>query len=132
MNPGNSGGPLFNLQGEVIGVVSHIETRSGGNEGLGFAVSSNTVRELLLQRENYWTGLTGVTITPELARAVNYPFNHGMLIQTIASDSFAERLGLREGLIPQRSASVNCSWVETSSYRSQAYRSKVTESAGDP
>jgi S1-C subfamily serine protease len=102
INPGNSGGPLFNLQGEVIGVVSHIETRSGGNQGLGFAVSSNTVRELLLQRENYWTGLTGVAITPELARAVNYPFNHGILIQAIANDSFAERLGLREGIIPAK------------------------------
>ncbi|MES9945029.1 MAG: trypsin-like peptidase domain-containing protein [Candidatus Thiodiazotropha sp.] len=102
INPGNSGGPLFNLQGEVVGIVSHIETRSGGNEGLGFAVSSNTARELLLERENYWTGITGVAITPELARAINYPFNNGILIQAIANDSFAERIGLREGLIPAK------------------------------
>ncbi|MEW8051156.1 MAG: hypothetical protein AB2809_12330 [Candidatus Thiodiazotropha sp.] len=75
---------------------------SGGNEGLGFAVSSNTARELLLERENYWTGLTGVLITPELARAVNYPFNHGILIQAIAKDSFAEKIGLRESIVPAK------------------------------
>jgi S1-C subfamily serine protease len=99
INPGNSGGPLFNLKGEIIGIVSHIETRSGGNEGLGFAVSSNTARKLLLERGNYWTGLTGVAITLDLARAINYPFNSGILIQTIANTSFAEKNGLREGIM---------------------------------
>jgi len=50
INTGNSGGPMFNLQGEVIGIVSNILTKSGGFEGIGFATTSNLTKELLLEK----------------------------------------------------------------------------------
>ena len=50
INQGNSGGPLFNMAGEVIGIASRILTRSGGSEGLGFAIASNTANRLLLEQ----------------------------------------------------------------------------------
>lgn len=99
INRGNSGGPVFNLTGEVIGVVSHIETTSGGNQGLGFAVTSNTARRLMLERRSYWSGLSGIAITQTLAAALHYPLSYGILIQTVAEGSVSEQLGLREGHI---------------------------------
>ncbi len=100
INRGNSGGPLFNLKGEVIGIVSHIETTSGGNQGLGFAVTSNTARHLMLDQKSYWTGLNGISMTPLLAKAINYPLNYGILVQTVAAGSVSDQLGFLEGTIP--------------------------------
>ena len=56
INQGNSGGPMFNLQGEVVGVVSHMISLSGSYEGLGFAVTSNAASELLMSPGTAWTG----------------------------------------------------------------------------
>src|ERR1044072_5366106 len=53
INQGNSGGPMFNMNGEVVGLVSRILSRSGGFEGLGFAVTSNVVRKLLFCRKDF-------------------------------------------------------------------------------
>ena len=68
INQGNSGGPMFNRRGEVIGIVSHILTQSGGFEGLGFVVTTNTARELLLDRKSYWGGIDGYLLHGPLAR----------------------------------------------------------------
>jgi len=57
INLGNSGGPMFNMKGEVVGIVSSILTQSGGFDGIGFAVSINTAREYLLNRKAFWYGL---------------------------------------------------------------------------
>ena len=57
INTGNSGGPMFSLAGEVIGVVSHNISKSGGSEGLGFVVTMNTARQLLLETRSFWSGL---------------------------------------------------------------------------
>ncbi|MCG7901568.1 MAG: trypsin-like peptidase domain-containing protein [Candidatus Thiodiazotropha lotti] len=100
INKGNSGGPVCNLDGEVIGIVSYIETTSGGHQGIGFAVTSNTARALMLERNNYWSGLNGVPITADLAKAINYPLDYGILVQKIAEGSATDRLQLREGTIP--------------------------------
>ena len=101
INPGNSGGPMFNLRGEVIGIVSHIVSESGGNAGLGFAVTSNVARELMLERSAFWSGLDEVTLTGELAAALNVPDGRrGMLVQRVAKGSPAEKLGLKGGSIP--------------------------------
>lgn len=96
INTGNSGGPLFNEHGELIGIVSHILSRSGGSEGLGFAVAINSARELVIDHRSFWPGFVGVLLPPEIARALNVPQTSGMLIQQIAEESPAQIMGLRE------------------------------------
>jgi S1-C subfamily serine protease len=53
INEGNSGGPMFNMSGDVIGIVSHIISKSGGFEGLGFVVTSSVARRVLLEKNPY-------------------------------------------------------------------------------
>ena len=57
INSGNSGSPIFNFVGEVMGIVSNIMSRSGGSEGLAFAATSNTARRLLLEQKPFWSGM---------------------------------------------------------------------------
>lgn len=97
VNQGNSGGPMFNLQGEVVGVVSYILTQSGGFEGLGFAVTSNTAKQLLLERPPFWSGLQGHGLSGELAALLNVPQTSGLLVLQVAEGSPAARIGLRGG-----------------------------------
>jgi S1-C subfamily serine protease len=100
VNQGNSGGPMFNMKGEVIGVVSYILSQSGGFEGLGFVVTSNTARELLMEQKSPWTGIDGVILAGELARALNLPQKLGVLVQRVAAGSPGERAGLQGGSVP--------------------------------
>jgi S1-C subfamily serine protease len=102
INQGNSGGPMFNLEGEVIGIVSHILSRSGGFEGIGFAVTANLANRLLLEEPFFWSGLDSFYLQDELAAAFNLPQDSGLLIQKVAVNSLASRLGLRGGRIPIR------------------------------
>lgn len=96
INAGNSGGPMFNEDGELIGIVSHIRSRSGFSEGLGFAVTINSARELVIENHSFWPGFLGVLLPPNLARALNVPQTTGMLVQQIAEESPAQAMGLRE------------------------------------
>lgn len=100
INKGNSGGPMFSMDGKVIGIVSRILSFSGGSEGLGFAVSINTATELLFKQRSVWTGLEAYLVTGSLAKALNVPQDAGLLIQRVADDSPGHRLGLRPGNIP--------------------------------
>ena len=100
INQGNSGGPMFNMNGEVVGIVSSILTQSGGFEGLGFAVSINIARELLLNQKPFYVGFEIYFLHGDLARALNVPQKDGLLIQRVAVESLAHRLGLRPGTIP--------------------------------
>jgi serine protease Do len=96
INTGNSGGPMFNMAGEVIGIVSHNISRSGGSEGLGFVVTLNTARALLLETRSFWSGLEGLSLTDELADLLNLPDRSpGFIVKTIAKGSPADRVGLR-------------------------------------
>jgi len=97
INKGNSGGPMFNMAGEVIGIVSHIISRSGGSEGLGFAVSSNMARKLLLEERSFWTGIEAYMLDGDLAAMFNLPQPHGLLVLRVATGSPADKLGLRPG-----------------------------------
>lgn len=98
INHGNSGGPMFNMAGEVVGIVSHIVSSTGGSEGLGFAVTSNMARQLLFEEPSVWSGLEGFLMTGDIARAFNLPPpGAGLLVQRVAIGSPAERLGLKGG-----------------------------------
>ena len=100
INVGNSGGPLFTMDGKVIGIVSRILSKSGGSEGLGFAVSINTAKALLFDHETLWSGIDTYLVTGDLARALNIPQEAGLLVQRIAKGSIAQKAGIRQGWIP--------------------------------
>jgi S1-C subfamily serine protease len=100
VNPGNSGGPMFDMNGEVIGIVSHIYSQSGGNEGIGFAVTAASAKALLLDRQSFWTGISGVVISGNIARALNVPQETGYLVQRVAENSPADLMGIKPGTIP--------------------------------
>jgi len=99
INQGNSGGPMFNEAGEMIGIVSHIISKSGGFEGLGFVVTSNMARTLLLERRSFWSGVQGFALRGPLAKIFNMPQSTGILVQRVAAGSPAERAGLRPGTL---------------------------------
>jgi len=100
INSGNSGSPLFNLRGEVVGIASVILSQSGGFEGLGFAITSNTAADVLLAHRPFWSGMTGVMIAGEIAELFNVPQDAGYLVQRIAAGSPAERMQLRPSSTP--------------------------------
>jgi S1-C subfamily serine protease len=94
VNKGNSGGPMFNMAGEVLGIVSHIISKSGGFEGLSFAVAANVARELVVERGAPWHGIDGLFLSDELVKILNLP-GPGVLVQRVVPDSTGARLGLR-------------------------------------
>ena len=94
---GNSGGPMFNLQGEVVGIVSHVLVRGGNTDGLGFASTSNIARQLMLEERHFWTGIEAYLLEGPAAAVFNVPQPVGLLVQSVAAGSPAEKLGLREG-----------------------------------
>ncbi len=101
IDQGNSGGPLLNMHGGVVGIVTHILSFSGGFEGLGYAVTSNMARRVLLQEPPFWIGADVLPITGALAALLNVPRpGAGLLVQRVASGSLAERLGLVRSTIP--------------------------------
>jgi len=100
INKGHSGGPMFNMSGEVIGIVSYMVSHSGVPEGLAFGVTSNMARRLLLEEKSVWSGVQGYLLTGEIARVFNLPQPEGFLIQRVARGSFAARAGVQAGTIP--------------------------------
>jgi S1-C subfamily serine protease len=103
INPGNSGGPLMNLRGEVVGVNTAIETNTGTFSGVGFAIPSNTVKNVvpsLIEDENYqhpWLGVSGIDVNPEIADRMDLENTTGFLVVDVVEDSPADRAGLRAG-----------------------------------
>jgi S1-C subfamily serine protease len=105
INPGNSGGPLINAEGAVIGINAQIATGGGsnGNVGIGFAIPIDTVRANLEQLkqtgevEHAFIGISGGTVTPELAKALNLPVDEGVIVQTVVKDGPADKAGLEAG-----------------------------------
>jgi serine protease Do len=100
INDGNSGGPMFNMDGEVIGIVSNILSKSGGSEGLGFAATSNMARQLLLDQKPFWLGVEGILLNGDLARSLNVSQPAALLVQRVAARSPAARAGIRAGSVP--------------------------------
>ena len=99
---GNSGGPMFDMKGEVVGIVSHILSQTGAFEGVGFSVTSNSTKELLLTRRSPWSGVSVFTLDANLARIFNLPQDSGLLVQRVAKDSPGARLGLVPGFVPAK------------------------------
>ncbi|MHC5024919.1 MAG: PDZ domain-containing protein, partial [Planctomycetota bacterium] len=103
INPGNSGGPLVNLRGEVVGVNTAITSRSGGHNGIGFAIPSDMVRSVtnaIIDRGHVTRGWLGVQIQPlddELARSFGLTDSRGVLIADVLSDGPAATAGLESG-----------------------------------
>jgi S1-C subfamily serine protease len=105
INPGNSGGPLINAAGEVIGINSQIATGGGGNGnvGIGFAIPIDTARSEIQQLidkgevEHAFIGISGGTITPELARAINLPVKEGVIVQSVVKGGPADKAGIEGG-----------------------------------
>jgi serine protease Do len=101
INPGNSGGPLIDMHGEVVGINSMIETQSGGNEGVGFSIPSNTARIVYQQLVKYGRprrGTIGVyptNLTPVLAQGLGLSRNAGVLIEDVVPDSPADKAGIK-------------------------------------
>jgi S1-C subfamily serine protease len=94
INTGNSGGPLFNMAGEVIGIVSQNISQSGGSEGLGFVVTIDTAKALLVPGKTFWGTLQGMLLTDRLAMVFNVPAGGGFLVKTVAQNSIAWNMGL--------------------------------------
>ncbi|MHC4992508.1 MAG: DegQ family serine endoprotease [Planctomycetota bacterium] len=103
INPGNSGGPLVNLHGEVVGVNTAIQTRSGGNNGIGFAIPSDLVRTVMqdiIDDGKVTRGWLGVQIQPlsgELAASFGLEHARGVLIADVMQDGPAAAAGLETG-----------------------------------
>src|ERR1043166_5820237 len=103
INPGNSGGPLINMKGEVVGINTAIATRSGGFQGIGFAIPSNMAPEVMDQIVKHGKvgrgqlGVVGQDMTPQLARAIDGAPAQGILVADVMEKSGAAAAGLRRG-----------------------------------
>ena len=103
INPGNSGGALVNVRGELIGINTAIFSRSGGYMGIGFAIPSNMVREVmedLIKRGKVTRGWLGVHIqllAPDLAKKFGLKEAHGVLVGEVSGGSPAAKAGMNRG-----------------------------------
>jgi serine protease Do len=105
INRGNSGGPTFNLDGEVVGVNSIIVSPTGGNIGIGFAISSNTAKQVvaqLIEKGTVERGWLGVQIQPldeDLAKSLGVPDTKGALVAKVEPGSPADKAGIEAGWV---------------------------------
>ena len=103
INRGNSGGPLFNVEGEVIGINTAIFSQTGGSVGIGFAISSNLAKRVTTQLAEYgttrrgWLGVFIQEVTPDIAESLGLDEAMGALVSTVNEASPAETAGLEPG-----------------------------------
>ena len=103
INPGNSGGPLVDINGEVIGINTMIASQSGGSEGVGFSIPSNTIRlvyDQLRKNGHVRRGSLGIIardVTPTLAEALGLSRQSGVILEDVVPNSSADRSGLHPG-----------------------------------
>ena len=104
INPGNSGGPLVDMSGRMVGLNSAIYSRSGGSQGIGFAIPANMVRVVVASAEGGsgavkrpWLGAKLQEVTPDIADSLGLPRPSGALVANVAADSPAARAGIKTG-----------------------------------
>jgi 2-alkenal reductase len=103
INHGNSGGPLVDAQGRVLGINSQIQSTGGGGEGVGFAVPVASVQTSIAQLmskghvDYAYVGVSSVPLFPQLARHLGLPVDHGALIQSVTAGGPGEKAGLKAG-----------------------------------
>lgn len=103
INRGNSGGPMFNVDGEVIGVNTAIFSPTGGSVGVGFAVPSTIVSRVIAQLQEYgqtrrgWLGVRIQTVTDEIAESIGLDKARGALVSSVTADGPAEKGGVKAG-----------------------------------
>jgi serine protease Do len=103
INPGNSGGALVNLDGELVGINSAIASRTGGSNGIGFAIPSNMAMEVMDDLitngkvTRGWLGVTIQNVTPDLRDALDLGSTQGVLVNSVVPDSPADDAGLQQG-----------------------------------
>jgi serine protease Do len=103
INRGNSGGPTFNLNGEVIGINTAIYSPNGGSVGIGFAVPSNVAKTVVAQLQAHgkvsrgWLGVQIQEVTPAIAASLGLKGEHGALVAVVTPDSPGAHAGLKQG-----------------------------------
>jgi S1-C subfamily serine protease len=103
INRGNSGGPLLDARGRVVGIVTQFSTEGGSNEGVGYAVAVDSVKRSLRQlrrdgRATYaYVGVSTLPLYPQLARRLGLPVTQGALVQEVADGGPADDAGIRKG-----------------------------------
>ena len=103
INRGNSGGPTFNLDGQVIGINTAIYSPNGGSVGIGFAVPSNVAKTVVAQLEQHgkvsrgWLGVQIQAITPAIAASLGLHGEHGALVAVVTPNSPGAKAGLKQG-----------------------------------
>ncbi len=103
INRGNSGGPTFNLEGQVIGINTAIYSPNGGSVGIGFAVPSNVAKNIVAQLEEHgkvnrgWLGVQIQEVTPAIAASLGLPHEAGALVAVVTPSSPAAKAGLKQG-----------------------------------
>ena len=103
INRGNSGGPTFNLDGQVIGINTAIYSPNGGSVGIGFAVPSNLAKTVVAQLEEHgkvsrgWLGVQIQEVTPAIAASLGLQSEHGALVAVVTPNSPGAKAGLKQG-----------------------------------
>jgi len=103
INRGNSGGPMFNMDGEVVGINTAIFSPSGGSVGIGFAIPSNLAKPIFAQIREFgkpkrgWLGVRIQTVSPELAEGLRLKEPKGALVASVTKDGPADKAGIKQG-----------------------------------
>jgi serine protease Do len=103
INKGNSGGPLFNMNGEVVGINTAIFSPTGGSVGIGFSVPSNTAKNVVSQLQKYgetrrgWLGVKIQTVTPDIAESMGMDKARGALVADVTTGSPSDKAGIDAG-----------------------------------
>jgi serine protease Do len=103
INRGNSGGPTFNLKGEVVGINTAIYSPNGGSVGIGFAIPSNLAKSVIEQLREHgkvsrgWLGVQIQEVSPAIAKNLGLPNEHGALVADVTKGGPAEKAGVQQG-----------------------------------